>query len=168
MINKITEQLIDLFQSSKCKHWFLDNADMLWLANYLVENNIRPIPALPGDTLFEIRKVCSTNAGRKEEYKPITEYETPCKYFEPASWYDDCDECNAIDDIDERSYCELNLNILCDECKGRFTIQKTKFEWSDMTRVVGTPMFDEATETRYRKYLTEDAAKKALEVMLDA
>ena len=32
------EKFIDLFQSSKCKHWFLDNADMMWLANYLVDN----------------------------------------------------------------------------------------------------------------------------------
>lgn len=33
-----TYKLIDLFQSSECKHWFRDNADMMELANYLVEN----------------------------------------------------------------------------------------------------------------------------------
>jgi hypothetical protein len=34
------EKLIDLFQSSRCKHWFRDNADMLELAQYLNNENV--------------------------------------------------------------------------------------------------------------------------------
>lgn len=131
--------------------------------NRIYPKQLIELPAMPGDTLYEIRKVCDTNDGRKEEYKPNVEFDTPCKHFECASWYDDADECKAVDDIDERCYPDLNLNILCDECKNRFAIQKTKFEWSDIDRVVGTAMYDETTEPYYRKYLTEEDAKKALE-----
>lgn len=136
------------------------------IVNELILNKVIKLPAMPGDTLYEICKVCDTNDGRKEEYKPNIEFNTPCKYFEPASWYDDADECKAVEDIDERDYPELNLNILCEECKNRFCIQKTKFQWSDMDRVVGTAMYDNTTEPYFRKYLTEEDAKKALEEML--
>ena len=131
--------------------------------NRVYPKQLRELPAMPGDTLYEIRKVCDTNDGRKEEYKPNVEFDTPCKHFECASWYDDADECKAVDDIDERCYPDLNLNILCDECKNRFAIQKTKFEWGDIDRVVDTAMYDETTEPYFRKYLTEERAKKALE-----
>jgi hypothetical protein len=133
------------------------------IVDELIINKVVILPAMPGDTLYEIRKVCDTNDGRKEEYKPNIEFDTPCKHFEPVSWYDEADCCNAVDKYDEGSYCDLNLNILCEECKNRFTIQKTKFEWSDMDRVVGTAMYNKDTEPYYRKYLTEEDAKKALE-----
>lgn len=122
---------------------------------------------MPGDTLYEICKVCGTNDGRKEEYKPNIEFDTPCKNFEPASWYDDADECKAVEDYFEKSYCDLNLKVLCDECKNRFCIQKTKFDWCDMDRVVGTAMYKETTKPYFRKYLTEEAAKKALEEIIN-
>ena len=136
------------------------------IVNELLVNNVIKLPAMPGDTLYEIRKVCDTNDGRKEEYKPNIEFGTPCQNFDPASWYDESDCCNAVDKYDEGSYCELNLNILCEECKNRFAIQKTKFKWGDMDRVVGTAMYKETTNPYYRKYLTEEDAKEALEEMI--
>jgi hypothetical protein len=133
------------------------------IVDELIKSKVIILPAMPGDILYEIRKVCDTNDGYKEEWKPDPEFSEDCKYFEPASWYDDADECKAVDDIDERDYPCLNLNILCEECKSRFCIQKTKFQWSDMDRVVGTAMYNEDTELYYRKYLTEEAAKETLE-----
>ena len=141
------------------------NAQLDYVVENLVSQNVILLPALPGDTLYEIRKVCSTNDGRKEEYKPNIEFTEPCKYFEPASWYDDADECRAVEDIDERDYPELNLNILCEECKNRFCIQKTRFDWGDIDRVVGTAMYKD-TEPYYRKYLTEESAMVALNKLL--
>lgn len=38
--NKDLDKIYYLFQDSNCKHWFRDNADMLYLATYLVENGI--------------------------------------------------------------------------------------------------------------------------------
>lgn len=142
------------------------NAELDCIVTNLIDQNVVPLPALPGDTLYEICKVCETNDGRKEEYKPNIEFTEPCKYFEPASWYDDADRCKAVEDYFERSYCDLNLKILCDECKNRFAIQKTRFGWGDMCRVVGTAMYNKNTEPYYRKYLTEEDAQKALEEML--
>jgi hypothetical protein len=134
--------------------------------NRVYPKQLIELPAMPGDTLYEIRKVCDTNDGRLEEWKSNPEFSEDCKYYEAADWHDDCERCKAIEDWDERSYCSLNLNILCDECKKRFCIQKTKFDWGDIDRVVGTAMFNEKTEPYYRKYLTEEDAKEALEEIL--
>lgn len=139
--------------------------------NRVYPKQLIELPAMPGDTLYEIRKVCDTNDGRKEEYKPNIEYNEPCKYFEPASWYNEPDECkirydSGKYDMDDIDYPDLNLNIVCNECKNRFCIQKTKFEWGDIDKVVGTAMYNEDTEPWYRKYLTEEDAKKALEEIL--
>lgn len=38
--NKDLDKIYYLFQDSNCKHWFRDNADMLYLATYLIENGI--------------------------------------------------------------------------------------------------------------------------------
>lgn len=143
------------------------NAQLDYVVENLVSQNVVPLPAKPGDTLYEICKVCDTNDGRKEEYKPNIEYTEPCKYFEPSSWYDDSDDCKAVDDYFERSHCNLNLKIFCEECKNRFAIQKTRFDWGDMTRVVGTAMYDDKTQPYFRKYLTEQAAEVALKKMLE-
>ena len=136
------------------------------IVNELLINKVIKLPAMPGDTLYKIRKVCSTNSGYKEEYKPNIEFDTPCKNFEPAYWYDYADECKAVDDVDERDYPELNLNVFCAECKKRFCIQKTKFEWSDIDKVVGTAMFNTSTGLYDRRYLTEEDAQAALEGIL--
>lgn len=145
----------------------ITDAEIDIVVNYIFDNNVLPLPAMPGDILYEIRKVCDTNDGRREEYKPNIEYDTPCKYYEPASWYDDSDSCRAVEDYFEGSYCDLNLKVFCDECKNRFAIQKTTFQWSDMDRVVGTAMYKEDTELFHRKYLTEEDAKEALEEILN-
>lgn len=164
--NKLKEELTNIVsEANKIAAWHKYNPKET-IVDELIKSKVIMLPAMPGDTLYEIRKICDTNDGRIEEYKPDIEYDTPCKYFEPASWYDDSDDCNAVEDYFERSYCDLNLKVFCEECKSRFCIQKTKFQWSDMDRVVGTAMYNEDTELYYRKYLTEEAAKEALEEMI--
>lgn len=168
----LKEELTNIVsEANKISAWHKYNPKET-IVDELIKSKVIILPAMPGDTLYEIRKVCDTNSGRKEEYKPNIEYNEPCKYFEPASWYDEPDECkirydSGQYDIDDIDYPDLNLNIVCNECKNRFCIQKTKFEWGDIDRVVGTAMYREDTEPWYRKYLTEEDAKAALEEILN-
>lgn len=36
-------RLVELFQDTKCKHWFIDNADMIDLVDYLIENGVQVV-----------------------------------------------------------------------------------------------------------------------------
>ena len=134
--------------------------------NRVYPKQLIELPAMPGDTLYQIRKVCDTNDGRKEEYKPNIEFDTPCKYYEEASWRDEPDMCRIFHEDYDSDYPEFNFNIMCEECKKRFAVSKVPFQWSDMTSVVGTAMFDESTDPYDRRYLTENEAINALEEIL--
>ena len=160
------EELTDIVsEANRIAAWHKYNPKET-IVDELIKSKVIISPAMPGDRLYKIRKVCNTNDGYKEEFKPNIEYYTACKHLDPQSWYDDCDQCKATD-WEEGQYPDLNLKIFCEECKNRFCIQRTEFQWSDMTKVVNTAMFDESTDLYDRRYLTENEAINALEEILN-
>ena len=133
------------------------------VADHLIANGFILPPCKEGDTIYRIVKFCEENTGYKEFYRPTVEFEENCPYFEPASWYGDGDRCTAAEDYDDGCYCDLKLDILHENCKSRFAIQKDIFSFGKMEQVFGTAMFDDKTELRDRYYLSMEDAERALE-----
>ena len=50
-----TERIYYMFQDADCKHWFRDNADMLWLAEYLDKNGCIAPPVSIGSLVYVLR-----------------------------------------------------------------------------------------------------------------
>ena len=153
------EELIELLNGKSID----TSSDTEYVADCIIaEGWIKP-PCKEGDTIYRIVKFCEKNTGYKEFYRPTTEFEEDCPYLEPASWYDDSDNCTAVDKFNEGYYCTLNLKVLCEECKGRFAIQRDTFTYSKMNQIYGTSMFNEFTSPEHTYYLTLEDAEKALE-----
>ena len=144
-----------------CGDYSVEGAD--YIADYLLENGVIVPPCQEGDTIYKIAKFCEANTGLKEFYRPTKEFNEDCPYFESASWYDDADECKAIEDYLERQYCTLNLKIFCDKCKERLAIQKDKFTLSKAHQVYNAPMFNENIELRDTYFRIQEEAEKVLE-----
>lgn len=122
------------------------------------------LPCKEGETVYKIVKFCEENTGYSEFYRPSVEFDSDCEYFEPQEWADDRERCNAKieDDDKEPWYCSLNLDILCEKCKSRFTIQKDKFALSMIHQIFNTPMFNENTSLEDVYYLSFEEAEAAL------
>lgn len=156
------EKLIDLIVSADISLFGTGKPYAEVYADHLLVNGVIVPPCREGDTIYKIVKFCEENTGYKEFYRPTKEFEEDCPYLERASWYDDADECKAIEDYHERQYCTLNLKIFCDKCKERFAIQKDKFAYSMMHQVYNSPMFDSNTTLEYTYFRTKEEAEKAL------
>lgn len=136
----------------------------------LGDHTVKPItpPAMPGDTLWKIVKDCCRNDGKVEYFKPIPEFNTHCKHYEEASWWDSPAVCKAVrEDGEDGDYPDLNLDIWCEECKNRFCISRERFSWGMMTRVVGTEMYDESTRPEDRLYLTKEQAEEEVKRIIN-
>ncbi len=129
----------------------------------LIASGVQVVPCQEGQKVYRIRKCCEENTGYKEEYGFDKEYSEDCPYLEPAAWQDESDRCEAVEDIDERDWCTLNCNILCEHCKGRFAIQKDDYKISMRYQIYGTPMFKEDTPLDMVRFKTYDEAKSVLE-----
>lgn len=170
MADNIREKLVELLDevqhqgnaTRKMQANYVFNSEV---ADHLIANGVTVLPCKEGDTVYVIRKFCDQNTGYKEFYRPSKEFDKPCQHYEPAEW--ECGErCIACADIDFSSYCSLNLNLSCDECKERIAIQADKFNFSMMCRVFNTPMFDEKIELVDTLFLTKREAEQALKVLL--
>lgn len=133
------------------------------IADKILEDGWIKPPCKEGDTIYKIVKFCGENTGYKEFYRPTIEFKEDCPHYELAAWYDEGDRCTTAEDYGKGDYCNLNLKVLCGDCKGRFAIQRDIFTYSKMKQIYGTPMFDENTSLEDRYYLTMEDAEKALE-----
>lgn len=126
-------------------------------ADYLIKNNVIILPCKLGTKLYRIRKACGEFGGFKEEYRPTKEFSKPCSYFEDGYWESD-PYCKYAD----KEFTNLDLNVYCNDCLDRFTIQPVYFDYGMIEKVVGTVTYNPETSTENRLYLTLEEAIIAL------
>ena len=130
------------------------------IADFLLANGVIVSPCKVGATIYHIDKSCDANNGLKDEDKCSPEFDKNCEFFEDDYW-EQPHYCKKLGSF-EGDYCKFNLDIVCDNCKGRLCIQKDVFDYGKMTQIYGTPMFNKNTNLYNTYFLSEAAAEDKL------
>lgn len=156
---KLRDKLVELIDEAGTN---LEYCGAGCIADHLIANNTIVLPCKPGDTVWKVRKFCQRSTGIHECFKPSVEFTESCPNY-VEGYYHIEDYCDACGDPDDAMQCSFDLKLHCSACKERFAVQPVFFDFSMLTRVFGTALFDEAVDLKDTVFLTKEAAQKAME-----
>lgn len=173
------EQVIIAVQRKLDEGKSLDEKTLIDIRDYLTEylaikhnyvkGLVQNLPCPIGTKLYEIKKACEKTSGYMEFWRPDPVHDSDCEHFED-SFYETPSRC-LFEGIEEQNedfepdYCDLNLNIFCQNCIDRLCLHPVLFDLSKTNQVYGTPQFNPQTKREDILFLTKEAAWEYVELI---